>query len=60
MKATAAIKNFLNTPGIRADLSYEKVQVSEIRELKQVTSAEEWQEFGRQAASLLGEEFEEA
>lgn len=59
MKATAAIKLCLNTPGNRPDMVYQPVSVQEIKELKDACSIDEWQMLGRQACTALGLAIEE-
>ena len=58
MKAATAIKRFLDKPGYNPDMIYIKPNMTEIRELKDSCSAQEWQELGRQACEALGVEFE--
>jgi len=58
MKASAAIKKFIGTPGVRDDISYPPASVSEIKELKDATTTEEWQRFGLDACAALGVPFE--
>ena len=59
MKAATAIKKFMGTQGTNPNMTYPSVSVSEIKELKEATSNEEWIEFGRHACEAMGEEFEE-
>ena len=54
MKASAAIRQFMNTPG------YDKVTVAEIKALKKACSPEEYEELGRQACKLMDMPFETA
>ena len=58
MKASSAIKKFLEAPGNRSDMVYPKVSVSEIKECKEACSEQEWQDLGVQAAEALGVELE--
>jgi hypothetical protein len=58
MKSAAAIQRFFNIPGPREDMNYSRASVSEIKELKESCSPEEWHELGRQACVALGEEHE--
>ena len=60
MKTANAIRTFMNSgPCLNDDLSYPKVTVTEIKEMKDECSVEEWTDLGRQACSILGETFEE-
>ena len=53
MKTASAISKFM------AEGNYSRVKMNELKEFKASCTPEEWKEFGKQAADLLGETFEE-
>ncbi len=58
MKASAAIKKFLEMQGTREDMVYPKVPVTEIKEFKDSCTEAEWQQMGQDAAEAMGVELE--
>jgi hypothetical protein len=58
MKTANAIRTFMNRPGNRSDMIYSKVTVSELKELKEASTSEEWTDYGRVACEAMGVEHE--
>jgi len=59
MKAAAAIKEFLNRDDRNIGYLYQrKISVRELKEFREACTDNEFQEFGKQAAELIGEKFE--
>lgn len=56
MKAATAIGKFMKQP-TSGPFGNTPPSITEIKELKEACTSEEWQEYGKQAAEAMGEEF---